>query len=231
MNRQLEILRLFRNASQDPIAFNQRLATITVEQLGRDVRGARVLDLACGPGHYTRALRQAGATVVPVDIKPVTVEGGPPAGLVVSDATRLALRDGSVDGVVCSNLIEHTRTPAAVIDEMHRVVRPGGWIWLSWTNWYSPYGGHDMSPWHYLGPRLGLDAYRRVKRADPFVAPGRNLYPLHIESTLRDLRSRPGITIVDIVPRYSPSQRWIVKVPGFREFATWNCVVSMERTN
>jgi SAM-dependent methyltransferase len=231
MNRQLEVLRLFRHASADPIGFNERVARMTVDDLARDLRGVRVLDLACGPGHYTRALRELGATVVPVDVKVVTVEHGPPDGLVVSDATKLAIADDCMDGILCSNLIEHTRTPRAVIDEMQRVVRPGGWIWLSWTNWFSPYGGHDMSPWHYLGPKLGLKAYRRLKGVDPVCAPGKNLYPLHIGATLRDLHSRPGLEVLDVVPRYYPSQRWILKVPGLREVATWNCLVTLERAS
>ena len=131
------------------------------------------------------------------------------ADSVVSDATRLALGDGCVDGVVCSNLIEHTSTPAAVIDEMQRVVRPGGWIWLSWTNWYSPYGGHDMSPWHYLGPRLGLKAYRRVKRADPIVARAQPLPASHRDHVARaslaaghrDRRHRPPLLPVAALDR------------------------------
>jgi SAM-dependent methyltransferase len=229
MKSTLEMLRLFRGSADDPSAYNRRLADITIDQLGNDVRGARVLDLACGPGHYARALRRAGAVVEPLDIQVVEVEGGPPEGLIVGDAEHLPLSDASIDGVVCSNLIEHTREPGAVIEEMERVLRPGGWIWLSWTNWYSPYGGHDMSPWHYLGPRTGLALYRRVKGHSPVCEPGRNLFPLHIGSTLRLLRARPGLRVLDAAPRYYPSQRWILRVPGVRELATWNCLVVMER--
>ena len=41
--------------------------------------------------------------------------------------------------------------PMGLIEEMIRVTRPGGLVYLSFTNWYSPWGGHEMSPWHYLG--------------------------------------------------------------------------------
>ena len=36
--------------------------------------------------------------------------------------------------------------PVGLIGEMIRVTRPGGLIYLSFTNWYSPWGGHEMSP-------------------------------------------------------------------------------------
>jgi hypothetical protein len=48
--------------------------------------------------------------------------------------------------------------------------------------------------------------------------------------TLQQLRRRPGLRIVDAAPRYYPSQRWILRVPGLREVATWNCLVVLERT-
>ena len=71
----------------------------------------------------------------------------------------------AADGVVCSNLLEHTRDAEAVIREIERVLRPGGWAYLSWTNWYSPHGGHEMSPYHLLGPAPRPAAVRAPARA------------------------------------------------------------------
>jgi hypothetical protein len=101
---------------------------------------------------------------------------------------------------------------------------------VSWTNWYSPWGGHAIAPFHYLGPRRGEVAYRRVLGEPrgpnlPFV----NLWVTHIGSMLQVVRSRPGLTLIDAHPRYYPSQRWILRVPGLREVATWNCVLLLRR--
>jgi len=226
----LRTLQLFLREQRDPEPFHSRLAEHVVAALP-DVHGSLVVDLGCGPGYYTRALRAHGATVQPVDLDPAEflLPGGPPGGELVANGMALPFRAASVNGIVCSNMIEHTPDPLRVLDEMERVVRPGGWIWLSWTNWYSPWGGHDMSPFHYLGPRLGLETYRRVKHRDPKNVPLHSLFPLNVGPTLRDIRDRPRLDVVRAVPRYYPSQRWILAVPGLREVVTWNVAVLMQR--
>ena len=51
-----------------------------------------------------------------------------------------------------------------------------------------------------------------------------------IESfVLAMVRRRPGLRLLDARPRYYPSQRWLLKVPGLREVATWNCLLLLER--
>jgi SAM-dependent methyltransferase len=214
------------------VPFHERLASDAVSSIRSNLEGSTVVDLGCGPGHYTRALRRAGAFVIPIDLDRSEFElpGGPPGGQLVGSGMDLPVRSGSIDGLLCSNMIEHTPDPERVVTEMCRVVRPGGWIWLSWTNWYSPWGGHDMSPFHYLGPELGLRAYRRVKGRDPKNCPGRSLFPLHIGPMLRYLDRAPHVEVLTRVPRYYPSQRWILQVPALREVVAWNCLVVMERT-
>jgi SAM-dependent methyltransferase len=225
------MLRLFLAEQRDPVPYHERLARNTVESLPFNLSGSTVVDLGCGPGHYTRAMRAAGAIVLPIDLDAdeFALPGGPPGGETLANGMALPLRCGSVDGVLSSNMIEHTPSPTAVIGEIERIVRPGGWIWLSWTNWYSPWGGHDMSPYHYLGPRVGLKVHRAMRHADPKNKPFSALYPLHVGPTLKVLRSRPQLRILDVAPRYYPSQRWILRVPGLREIATWNCRVIAQR--
>ena len=227
----VELARLFLGERTDPVAFYERLAADTVAQLPGSVEGRCVLDLGCGPGHYTRALRAAGARVVPVDLDrdELLLPGGPPGSAVIADARRLPVPDAAFDAVVCSNMLEHTPSPAAVLDEVERVLRPGGWAWLSWTNWYSPWGGHDLAPWHYLGTRLGPAAQRRLVGRPLKHEPGRNLFPLHIGEMFRMVDAHPHLRRVDAVPRYWPSQRWLLHVPGLREVAAWNCAMSLVR--
>jgi SAM-dependent methyltransferase len=226
--------RLWRAEQQDPEPFYRYLAAEAVADLDRrhgPLHGQTIVDVGCGPGWYTRAFRDAGAAVIPVDNDPaeLNLPGGPPEGAMIADATALPLTDGSVDGAFCSNLLEHTPESAPVIAEIERVLRPGGWGYISWTNWYSPWGGHDMSPYHYLGPRLGPRLYERrhgPPRKNPY---GAGLWARHIGPTLREVRARPGLEIERVEPRYWPQLRLACRVPGLRELVTWNCVIRVRR--
>jgi len=226
-----ELFRLFREEKRNPVPFYEALADNTIAELPFEVGTMRILDLGCGPGHYTEALRRAGATVVPVDFDAgeLTAAGRPPTGALAADAHRLPVPDRSMDGVFCSNLLEHTRDTQGVLTEIARVLKPGGWAWVSWTNWYSPWGGHEITPFHYLGPRLGLAAYRRVKGEPRKNVPGDALFPVHIGQTLELVRREGALRLLDAFPRYYPSQRWIVRLPGVREVLTWNCVLALQR--
>jgi SAM-dependent methyltransferase len=225
----IELWRLFRAERHDPAPFYRRLATDVIRDLERhhgSLRGRRVADLGSGPGYYSAAFVDAGADVVAVegDLHELNREVVP-GGAIVGDAAALPLRTRDFDGVFCSNMLEHTPDPARVVDEMVRVVRPGGWAYLSFTNWYSPWGGHEMSPYHLLGPRLGPRLYERRHGPDHKHRVGENLFPVHIGETLRIIRSRDDIDVDAIEPRYWPWARVIMRVPGVREMLAWNCVV------
>ena len=223
-----QMFKPFLAEKRDPAPFYEALATQTVGSFPFELAGMKILDLGCGPGHFSRALSDAGATVLAVDFDPVELASGP-TDAVAADAHRLPLADGAVDGVFCSNMLEHAPGTPAVFDEIARVLKPGGWAWVSWTNWYSPWGGHEITPFHYLGPRLGLAAYRSMKGEPRKNVPGEGLFPVHIGSTLALLRRQQRLRLMDAYPRYYPSQRWIVRVPGVREVFTWNCVLLLER--
>lgn len=226
--------RLWRAEKTDPAPFYRLLAAEAVEDLGRwygPVAGKTIVDLGCGPGFYTEAFRAAGAHVIPVDNDPAELElaGNAPEGALIADAGNLPLEDGSVDAAFCSNLLEHTPNTPAVIAEMERILKPGGWGYISWTNWYSPWGGHDMTPYQFLGPRLGPRLYVRrhgPPRKNPY---GAGLWAVHVGPTLRLVRSRPGLEVERVEPRYWPRLAFITRVPLVREVLTWNCVIRVRK--
>ncbi len=114
---------------------------------------------------------------------------------------------------------------------MVRATRPGGLIYLSFTNWYSPWGGHEMSPWHYLGAGRAERRYRRKHGRLPKNAVGSSLFPLHIGPVLRMMRARADVEVVAARPRYYPDWCWpLLLIPGLREIATWNLMLILRRT-
>jgi SAM-dependent methyltransferase len=227
-----ELWRLFRNEREDPKPFYDWLAEELAADLDRrhgPLAGQDVLDLGCGPGYYTAALRALGADVTPVDNSADELGDAPPPGALLADAAALPMADGSADGVVCSNLLEHAPDAEGVISEIERVLRPGGWAYISWTNWYSPHGGHEMSPYHLLGPRRGPRLYERLNGPPRKNRYGEGLFAVHVGATLRYVRTRPGLEVTAVEPRYWPRLRFLARIPGVREVALWNCVIRVRR--
>jgi SAM-dependent methyltransferase/predicted O-methyltransferase YrrM len=234
VRRVVTVWHLFRAERHDPAPFYRWLAAELVDDLERQhgqLAGQRVLDLGCGPGWYAEALRARGVVVVPLDGSLAELDGGDgtPTGVVVGDAGRMPLPDACTDGVVCSNMLEHTPDAPAVLADIGRVLRPGGWAYVSWTNWYSPWGGHDMTPWHFLGPRIGPRVYERLFGPPRKNRAGEALFPVHIGRTLALVRESTALELVGVEPRYWPWARVVTKVPGLREVATWNCVLHLRR--
>ena len=227
----VEILRLFLKERSDPDPFYEKLAALTMDRMPFELAGKRVLDFGSGSGHNAAAMMNKGASVVSIDVEhEIARQAGSKAiPAIVSDGMALAFDDQSFDGVFCSNVIEHVPSVPTAFDEMARVVKPGGWAWVSWTNWWSPYGGHDIAPLHLLGTTRGPMMYERFFGPPPGNVPGVGLFPTYIGEVLELIDDHEQLRLVDAVPRYYPSQKWILKVPGFREFATWNCLLLMER--
>jgi SAM-dependent methyltransferase len=217
----------------EPLAFYRYTAWSVLEQLeahGLPVAGSRVLDLGAGTGAVAELLRAAGARTVALDRVDARVDDVERTTFVLGSGLSLPFRDEAVDGVVCSNVLEHVSDTWGLVGELSRVVRPGGFIYLSWTNWLSPFGGHEWSPFHYLGSHLGLRTYQWVRGRPPrWNVPGRTLFVVHIGPVLRGL-SRLPLEVVATMPRYWPSLRFVMKVPGVREVASWNCVVILRRS-
>ena len=149
---------------------------------------------------------------------------------VAGDGHMLPVPDAIAEVTFSSNVLEHVPAPDRFLDEMIRVTRPGGLIYVSFTAWYSPWGGHETAPWHFLGGRRAARHYEKRHGRPPSNLFGTSLFACHVGPTLRLVRSHPDVDIVDAMPRYYPDwMRWIIRVPVVREVATWNLLLVLRR--
>jgi SAM-dependent methyltransferase len=235
MLRSVRLFRLFLTEQTDPDGFYSALAKDAAGQLASfiTIPGRTVLDIGGGAGYVTEEFRSRGAHcyLFELDASEMLARGGTPAGAVLADGYWLPVRDGGADLCVSSNVLEHVRDPGGLIEEMVRATKPGGLIYLSFTNWYSPWGGHEMSPWHYLGAATAERRYARKYGKQPKHKVGASLFPVHIGSVLKMVRDRRDVQVLSARPRYYPGWcRMLIYIPVLREIATWNLLLIMRRT-
>ncbi|WP_088319956.1 bifunctional 2-polyprenyl-6-hydroxyphenol methylase/3-demethylubiquinol 3-O-methyltransferase UbiG [Kineosporia sp. R_H_3] len=237
LRRSVALLRAFRLEQSRPDVFYSTLAVDTVRQVSRytALDGATVVDVGGGPGWFADAFRAAGARYAGIDpdAGELTARGGAPEGFLRASGLALPLADGSLDVCMSSNVLEHVPDPERMAGEMLRVVRPGGLVWLSWTTWLSPWGGHETSPWHYLGGRRAADRYERLHGRRPKNDFGRSLFAVSAGRMSRWAREVSGSgagEVLDVRARYHPDwAAWVARVPAAREVVSWNVVVVVRR--
>jgi len=236
VKRSYQLFRAFRNEGTDPATFYRLLADDTVVDVSRycQLVGATVLDVGGASGYVADAFRDVGSRSVTAeyDFAQMVEHGRRLVNGVAADGSALPFATGSVDVSYSSNVLEHVLAPERMLSEMVRVVSPGGVVYLTFTNWLSPWGGHETSPWHYLGGEWAARRYQRRHGVGPKNRYGQSLFPLGVGEVLSWCESRADVSVVDTFPRYYP--RWtkpLVRIPGLRELLTWNLVVVMRRTN
>ncbi|MEV7283810.1 methyltransferase domain-containing protein [Streptomyces sp. NPDC093252] len=157
--------------------------------------GATVLDIGCGDGTSaaTAAPLLRGHRIVGVDWSqdalarartrlPSVVRGELAGG-------GLPLRTGCADAVLFSEVIEHLVDPDAALDEIRRVLRPGGHLMLSTPN---------LAAWYNRGLLLA------------------GVQPVFSEVSLRGIHGRPGSEVVGHLRLYTArALRGFVAASGF----------------
>lgn len=146
-------------------------------------RPSLVLDVATGTAGVALAIHaKTGAEIVGVDLDAGMVRTGadnvrragtPPVRLALSRAEQLPIADGTVDACSFTYLLRYVDDPAATIEEMARVVKPGGTVanleflvperplwhraWWLYTRTALPLAGLATGglPWFRVGRFLG----------------------------------------------------------------------------
>ena len=104
----------------------------------------KVLDVGCGQSPY-RHLLGPDAQYQGIDFEGSShFEYEAENDVTYFDGRRIPFEDGSIDHVLCTEVLEHCPDPALLVEEMHRVLRPGGTgvVTVPWSARYH-YIPHD----------------------------------------------------------------------------------------
>ncbi|MEE9271229.1 MAG: class I SAM-dependent methyltransferase [Candidatus Krumholzibacteria bacterium] len=162
-----------------------------------------VLDVAAGTGAITRLVEARGFDVIALDQSPEMLQAAKQRGAttVQARAESLPFPDESFDGLTFSYLLRYVTDPRSCMEELVRVVRPGGMIamvefgrprrlwgppWWFYTRVLLPAAGCLIGPgWRRVGSFLGPsieDFHRRF--------PGHALVELWRSAGLTEVRAR-----------------------------------------
>lgn len=132
-------------------------ATAALLDLAGDVRGRRLLEVACGQGRVARELARRGAALTGLDISAALLdkaragEAAEPLGIqyLHADVTSRGVLEGQVfDGVVCNYGLSDIDDLDGLLANVARLLRPGGWFVFSLLHPCFPGWGNDApSSW------------------------------------------------------------------------------------
>jgi len=127
----------------NPYDLERRLSITFDKLLPQDLTGVRTLDLGCGSGWFSRRALERGARVTSLDISTSLARMThyrTQACAVAADAICAPFASGSFELIVCSEMLEHLERPERGVQEIGRLVAPGGtvvlttpnrrWLWL-----------------------------------------------------------------------------------------------------
>ena len=154
-----------------------------IERAGVRIAG-RVLDAGCGGGGTVLSLAEESRFAVGLDIEPRFEQAGTRLGaekairnasFLRGDAATLPFRDGCFDLVLSHSVIEHLPSAVGYLRECHRVLRPGGFLYLSTAPYLSMAGAHLPRlrlplPLHILlGRPLAFASFRWLAKSAPWT--------------------------------------------------------------
>lgn len=166
--------------------------------------GARVLDVGCGRGVLLGPLADLGFEVHGLEISEEAVEGVDPRAE-IRIATRLSdagHQSSYFDEIIIWHTLEHTTDPRGILQECHRILRPGGRLIVAVPNFSSAQARWSGGDWFHLDtPRhlyhFPVPALRRLIERCGFVCSTEHHFSLRqnpfgwIQSALNRFSSQP----------------------------------------
>ena len=121
-----------------------------ISDLLLQVDSREMLELGCGTGHWTAFFSEKGFRVTAVDQSPAMLEQArkrviPEVQWVDADAAHLPFSDGKFELITAITLFEFVEDRNALLSEIGRLLKPGGFLIVGWLNSLSEIGRQKKS--------------------------------------------------------------------------------------
>lgn len=150
----------------------QKIVEILTDALDRDLAECRALDVGCSTGAISNRLAPHVAALTGLDFDGPAVEtatkfAAANARYLVADGSTLPFAAAEFDLVVCAQVYEHAPRQALLVQEIRRVLRPGGICFFSGPNRLAIVEEHYWLPFLSWLPQGGADAYMHLFNRGP----------------------------------------------------------------
>lgn len=190
---------LFRSWMGPTAPSQQRQRADAVLDLGLTHDSHSLLDVACGPGNFTKYLRRAmaaDAVAVGLDASAPMIEQAvrsnvaPGVGYLRADARTLPFEDATFDAVCCYAALYLVPEPMRVLQEMIRVLAPGGRMALMTSIQRGPRPVGAVSA--MVARHAGLTLFERETFTDALTAAGFEAVEQRIHGSAQFVSGRKG---------------------------------------
>ena len=104
--------------------------------LPKPLQGQRLLDIGCGNGDFLVSAQEAGWDISGLEPDPKAAAVAQQSGLDVTLGTADVFADASncFDAITLSHVIEHVHEPGQLLQTVHRLLKPGGVVYIDTPN-------------------------------------------------------------------------------------------------
>lgn len=197
------------------------------------IKGKKILSVGSGWRGLVVAAAKMGAKAFGLEPDREKVEisklraslHGIKADFYVAKGEVMPFKNNTFDVVECSSVLEHVDDPKKVIEEMIRVLKPGGICYINAPNYLYPVERHYKTIWIPLMPKPFAKLQLRLLGRNPkFIEHINYITPYFFDKTLREFGKAIDVTNISGLPRLNTKEG--KSFGGRIKRILWNCIVA-----
>ena len=216
--------REFLNPSKRRSHYLERISIVnSLKKVRHQVKPGIILDVGCGMKPYKSILNTSGSTYYGTDY-PITMDGSYGKSTnadFFSESSLMPFNDNTFDTLVSTQVLEHVSDPKKVIQEMCRVLKPGGILILSapmtWPLHEEPYDffRYTKHGLRYLMQKTNFKILDEIPRGNNITTISQMFLDTHLDKNTRSIPTRLYSVILSllvnqlcsVINLFKPAQR------------------------
>lgn len=201
-------------------AAREYLAEVLIEELEDfvNLKGKKVLDVGGERGEFAQILAEK-CECQAINLEPKKLDFVHQT--IIGTADKLPFKNGEFDVILLRGVLQHIPTQLKLksLQEISRVLRSGGIVYLMIPPWFNPLSGQNIKPFQYFGFRIARHLRNSVFgsniKANSLAELG--LWPMTMRRTLKLIKQADFkvLKTIDILGR----MHFLTRIPGIREVA------------